>query len=160
VGLLDRWRGLGRDDGAEPEPGAPSPDDAVTPVESITSRRPSPEEEAALDAARVLYPAHDIDPTDLSSIATAYERALEEAGEEGAAPELVTVLATAIGDHLVGHGYRWVVSTDPFGTDLAVEPPRRPVPVVVHTLVAVRWVKRETGWVEPVVEHLARAGGG
>jgi signal transduction histidine kinase len=32
------------------------------------------------------------------------------------------------------------VSTDPFGTDLAVEPPRRPVPVVVRTLVAVRWI--------------------
>ena len=51
-----------------------------------------------------------------------------------------------------------MVSTDPFGTDVAVEPPRRGVPVVVRTLVAVRWMKRERGWVEGVVTHLAGAG--
>jgi len=72
--------------------------------------------------------------------------------------DCVTVVSTAIGDHLTGHGYRWVVSTDPFGTDLAVEPPHRPVPVVVGTLVAARWMARDSGWVEPVVTHLARAG--
>jgi hypothetical protein len=32
------------------------------------------------------------------------------------------------------------------------------VPVVVRTLVAVRWMQRESGWVTGVVEHLARAG--
>ena len=62
----------------------------------------------------------------------------------------------AFGDHLVGAGYRWVVTNDPFGTDVAVEPPRRGVPVVLRTLVAVRWMKRERGWVENVVGHLAR----
>ena len=130
---------------------------AATPVETITSRRPTAEEEATLEAARAHYAERGIDPADLTSIAVAYEAALAEAGEEGAASECVTVLSTAIGDHLTQHGYRWVVSTDPFGTDLAVEPPRRAVPVVVRTLVAVRWMQRETGWVEPVVTHLARA---
>ena len=161
MGLLDRWRG--RDDekstSSEPESsGGPAPVEATEPVDTITSRRPSPEEESVLDAARAHYAAHGIDPADLSSIASAYERALDEAGEEGGAAEAVTVLATAVGDHLVTRGYRWVVTTDPFGTDLAVEPPRRPVPVVVSTLVAVRWMQRERGWLTGVVEHLARAG--
>lgn len=166
MGWRDRLRGRDRDAAGE-EPagavddtdGADGSDDAVSGVETITSRRPTAAEEEPLEAARARYAEHGIDPADLSSIAAAYEAALAEAGEEGAASELVTVLSTAIGDHLTHHGYRWVVSTDPFGTDLAVEPPRRPVPVVVRTLVAVRWMQRETGWVEPVVTHLARAGG-
>ena len=49
-------------------------------------------------------------------------------------------------------GYRWVVSTDPFGTDLAVEPPRRGIPVVTRMLVAVRWMARETGWIPGVTD--------
>jgi hypothetical protein len=155
MGIIDRIRGRERpDDDAPSNPG----EDAVEPVESVTTRPPTPEEEADLEAARTRYAERGIDPTDLASIAAAYEQALEEAGHEGSASECVTVLATAIGDHLTGHGYRWVVSTDPFGTDLAVEPPRRKVPVVVHTLVAVRWMQRESGWVEPVVAHLAAAG--
>ena len=161
MGWLDRLRGSG-DDGHQ-DPVAPPDgggDEDAAPVEAITTRRPNPEEQARLDAARAGYAARGIDPADLTSIAAAYDAALAESGEEAAAAESVTVLATAIGDHLTHHGYRWVVSTDPFGTDLAVEPPRRPVPVVVRTLVAVRWMQRETGWVEPVVGHLARTGGG
>lgn len=161
MGWRDRLRGRDRDDAAGDEP-APVPaddaEDAVAAVDTITSRRLTAEEEATLEAARARYGERGIDPADLASIAAAYEAALAEAGDEGTAPECVDVLSTAIGDHLTHHGYRWVVSTDPFGTDLAVEPPRRPVPVVVRTLVAVRWMQRETGWVEPVVTHLARAG--
>ena len=160
MGWLDRLRS--RDDADDHDPVSSTDggarDDAVAPVETITSRRPTAEEEARLEAARARYAEHGIDPADLATVASAYEAALVEAGEEGTASECVTVIATAIGDHLTHHGYRWVVSTDPFGTDLAVEPPRRPVPVVVHTLVAVRWMQRERGWVEPVVGHLARAG--
>ncbi|HET7762092.1 MAG TPA: hypothetical protein VFL46_06995 [Phycicoccus sp.] len=161
MGLLDRWRGRENEEatssGSEPS-GGTAPLEATEPVDTITSRRPTADEESVLDAARAHYAAHAIDPADLASIASAYERALDEAGEEGAAAEAVTVLATAVGDHLVTRGYRWVVTTDPFGTDLAVEPPRRPVPVVVSTLVAVRWMQRERGWLTGVVEHLARAG--
>ncbi len=160
MGWLDRFRDRGDADDHEPvattDGGAG--DDAVAPVETITSRRPTAEEEASLEEARARYAERGIDPADLATIAAAYEAALVEAGAEGAASELVSVLSTAIGDHLTHHGYRWVVSTDPFGTDLAVEPPRRPVPVVVRTLVAVRWMQRESGWVEPVVGHLARIG--
>lgn len=165
MGWRDRLRGRDRDDADGDEPAADviedtagGADGAATVVETITSRRPTAEEEATLAAARAQYAERGIDPADLASIAVAYDTALAEAGEEGAASECVTVLSTAIGDHLTHHGYRWVVSTDPFGTDLAVEPPRRAVPVVVRTLVAVRWMQRETGWVGPVVTHLARAG--
>jgi hypothetical protein len=160
MGLFDRLRG--RDDTEDPREDQALRDEGVEeadePVDSITSRAPTPEEEATLDAARRHYAARGIDPSDLASIAAAYEAALAEAEVAGDAHECVSVVSTAIGDHLVGQGYRWVVSTDPFGTDLAVEPPRRPVPVVVGTLVAVRWMQRDSGWVEPVVGHLARAG--
>ncbi len=159
MGLLDRLRGRDRGDAdGGPDPGTAETDDVLAPVESITSRRLTAEEEATLEVARAGFAERGIDPADLSSVSAAYERLLGEAGDQGAAPECVSLISTAIGDHLVGHGYRWVVSTDPFGTDLAVEPPRRAVPVVVRTLVAVRWMQRESGWIEPVVTHLARAG--
>ncbi len=156
--MLDRLRGRDPDDAPEDtDLPAAEDDDPVQAVDTITSRRPTPEEEARLDAARERYAERGIDPADLASIAAAYETALAEVGDEDPS-DCVAVLSTAIGDHLTGHGYRWVVSTDPFGTDLAVEPPRRPVPVVVGTLVAARWMARDSGWVEPVVSHLARAG--
>ncbi|NHA69698.1 hypothetical protein [Phycicoccus flavus] len=155
MGLLDRFRR--RDDADDPS-GEPSPDLAdVDPVDEVATRPLSAEEESRLEAARLRYDAHGIVPEDLATVVGAWDAAVAR-DDEGEASEVVTVVATAIGDHLVGHGYRWVMSTDPFGTDLAVEPPRRGVPVVVRTLVAVRWMNRETGWVDQVVGHLARSG--
>ena len=157
MGILDRWRG--RDDTGTAEAAGPGPGagaDDLEPVEEVATRPLSAEEETHLEASRLRYPAHHIDTGDLASIAAAWEEAVTR-GDEADSAEVVTVLSTAIGDHLVGTGYRWVVSTDPFGTDLAVEPPRRGVPVVVRTLVAVRWMQRERGWVEGVVGHLARS---
>ena len=175
MGFLDRLRG--RDDDATPAvDGAERAGDAgdagtagsgaveaVEPLEEIGVRRLSPDEEAVLDEARGGYAAHGIDPADLSTIAAAYDRALDRVDDGGsgdaATSDVVAVLATAIGDHLVtAAGYRWVVSTDPFGTDLAVEPPRRGVPVVTRMLVAVRWMARERGWVTGVTGHLADIG--
>ena len=115
-------------------------------------------ERALREAIETAYPDHGIDPADLASIATAYDRAVERPDDADTA-SVIDVLGTAIGDHLVSAGgYRWVVSTDPFGTDLAVEPPRRGVPVVTTMLVAVRWMSRERGWVDGVVGHLVRIG--
>ena len=146
MGFLDRLRG--RDDDATPAaegaercrctPVTPAPRAAAPSRPSSRSRRSAsagslPDEEAVLDEARAGYAAHGIDPDDLSTIATAYDRALDRLGDDGddgdATSDVVAVLGTAIGDHLVAAaGYRWVMSTDPFGTDLAVEPPRRGVP--------------------------------
>lgn len=162
MGLLDRLRRRDDDpDGdpatADPLPPAPADEDAV---EEVGTRPLTPEELSALDARRARYPELGIDPADLASVAAAYERALDSADAPGGtSSDLVAVLATAVGDHLVAAGgYRWVLSTDPFGTDLAVEPPRKGVPVVVGTLLAVRWMQRERGWLAGVAEHLVRAG--
>jgi hypothetical protein len=167
VGLFDRIRGRVDDDRAQGT-ASDAPDDeggtgtleGVEPVESIGTRRLTPDEEASLDRVRATYGEHGIEPADLGSIAAAYDRALErhDGGDEAAA-EAVTVVGTAIGDHLVeAGGYRWVMSTDPFGTDLAVEPPRRGVPVVTRMLVAVRWLARDRDWLVGVTEHLVRLG--
>ncbi|MBT9257272.1 hypothetical protein KMZ32_05035 [Phycicoccus sp. MAQZ13P-2] len=154
MGILDRWRSRGDDDAVVADDG-PGGSDGVEPVEEVATRPLTGEEEARLEAYRLRYAEHGIDPADLATIAAAWSAALAR-GDEAEGPEAVTVVATAVGDHLVGAGYRWVVSTDPFGTDVAVEPPRRGVPVVVRTLVAVRWMQREQDWVENVVGHLAR----
>lgn len=168
MGLFDRIRG--RDDDATRTDGTASglSDDeggsgsleGVDPVESIGTRPLTPGEQASLETVRAAYAEHGIDPADLASISTAYEHALERhGGGDETAADAVTVIGTAIGDHLVAAGgYRWVMSTDPFGTDLAVEPPRRAVPVVTRMLVAVRWMARERDWVVGLTEHLVRLG--
>ena len=165
MGFLDKLRG--RDDGPTPpddDPDAVSGSgagdglDGIDAVEEIGTRRLTAEEEAELEAVRAGYAEHGIDPADLDSVAAAYDRALDGHDDEDSSA-VVELLGTAIGDHLVAvGGYGWVVSTDPFGTDLAVEPPRRGVPVVTRMLVAVRWMGRERGWIPGVVGHLARAG--
>ncbi len=157
MGLLDRLRG--RDGAADADPAqAPPLRDADEPLEEVGTRPPTPAERGQLDAARAHFADHGIDPSDLASIAAAYEQALSRA-EDDEAGAAVEVVAVALGDHLVEHGgYRWVMSSDPFGTDLAVAPPRRGAPVVTRTLVAVRWMARESGWLTGVAEHLTRAG--
>ncbi|KRE62740.1 hypothetical protein [Nostocoides sp. Soil756] len=158
MGVLDRFRRHEPTRGERPGGERPAPDDVLEPepLDEVASRPLTADEESRLEASRLRYAALGIDPADLASIGSAWDAALTR-GDETEASEVVTVVAAAIGDHLVGAGYRWVMSTDPFGTDLAVEPPRRGVPVVVRTLVAVRWMKRESGWVEGVAGHLARS---
>jgi hypothetical protein len=164
MGLFDRLRGRDSetDEGGEVTAGTDVDDvEGVEPLEEIGIRRLTPEDEASLDAVRAAYAAHGIDPADLDSIATAYHHALDAGEGAIESSDLVALISTAIGDHLVASaGYRWVVSTDPFGTDLAVEPPRHGIPVVTRTLVAVRWMGRERGWIPGVTGHLARAGRG
>ena len=166
MGFLDRLRG--RDDAATPpddDPDAVSGSgggddglDGIEALDEIGTRRLTPEEEAGLEAVRAGYAEHGIDPADLDTIAAAYDRAFERHDELDSSA-VVELLGTAVGDHLVAvGGHRWVVCTDPFGTDLAVEPPRRGVPVVTRMVVAVRWMGRERGWIPGVVGHLARTG--
>jgi hypothetical protein len=164
VGLFDRLRGRDdpptdddRDTGGGSDGGAEA--SVVEPVEEVGIRRLTADEEAGLEAVRAGYGEHGIDPSDLESIAAAYDRALDAHDDGGDSAAVVELLGTAVGDHLVAAGgYRWVVATDPFGTDLAVEPPRRGVPVVTRMLVAVRWMGRERGWVRGVVGHLVDVG--
>ncbi|HET7821134.1 MAG TPA: hypothetical protein VFL10_06375 [Ornithinibacter sp.] len=165
MGFLDKLRG--RDDGPDrpdddPDAvsgtGADEDLDGIYAVEEVGTRRLTADEEGALESVRAGYAAHGIDPADLDSVSAAYDTALEHHGDEDAS-SVVELLGTAVGDHLVAvGGYRWVVSTDPFGSDLAVEPPRRGMPVVTRMLVATRWMGRERGWIPGVVGHLARVG--
>jgi Domain of unknown function (DUF3806) len=163
MGLFDRLRGREVDaEAATDDPDTSGSEvEGVEPLEEIGIRRLAPEDESTLDAVRARYPEHGIDPADLDSIAAAYDRALDAGEGAVQSSELVGLVSTAIGDHLVATaGHRWVVSTDPFGTDLAVEPPRHGIPVVTRTMVAVRWMGRERAWIPGVVGHLARAGRG
>jgi Domain of unknown function (DUF3806) len=164
MGLFDRLRGRDADDATEDagtDGSGGSELEGVEPMEEIGIRRLTPEDESTLDAVRARYAEHGIDPSDLDSIAAAYDRALDAGEGAVESSDLVALIGTAMGDHLVGTaGHRWVVSTDPFGTDLAVEPPRHGIPVVTRTLVAVRWMGRERGWIPGVTGHLARAGRG
>ena len=89
MGFLDKLRG--RDDSA-PEPdddpdavsgaGAGDDLDGIDAVEEIGIRRLTADEEATLEAVRAGYAAHGIDPADLDSIAAAYDRALDDHGDE------------------------------------------------------------------------------
>lgn len=169
MGLFDRIRGREADRARDDTASDTSPAEegggtleGVEPMESIGTRRLTGEEEAALAQVREGYAEHGIDPADLASIAAAYDAALarhDADGDDEQGADAVTVVGTAIGDHLVAvGGYRWVMSTDPFGTDLAVEPPRRGVPVVTRMLVAVRWLALERDWLVGVTEHLVRLG--
>ena len=164
MGLFDRIRGRAADDDTASETADDTAGsiEALDPVDAIGTRALTPDEQASLDAVRAGYAEHAIDPADLASIEAAYDRALERHdGGDDTAADAVSVLGTALGDHLVAvGGYRWVMSTDPFGTDLAVEPPRRGVPVVTRMLVAVRWMGRERNWLTGVTEHLVRLGRG
>lgn len=166
MGLFDRLRGRETDatdatDATENAATSGSEVEGVEPLEEIGIRRLTPEDESTLDTVRTRYAEHGIDPTDLDSISAAYDRALDAGEGAVESSDLVALVSTAIGDHLVATaGHRWVVSTDPFGTDLAVEPPRHGIPVVTRTMVAVRWMGRERGWIPGVIGHLARAGRG
>ena len=56
--------------------------EGIDAVEEIGIRRLTADEEAALEAVRAGYAAHGIDPADLDSVAAAYDRALEDSGDE------------------------------------------------------------------------------
>ena len=163
MGLFDRLRGRETDaEDATDDPAAGGSEvEGVESLEEIGIRRLTAEDESTLDEVRARYAEHGIAPADLDTIAAAYDRALDAGEGAVESSDVVALVSTAIGDHLVATaGHRWVVSTDPFGTDLAVEPPRPGLPVVPRTMVAVRWMGRERGWIPGVVGHLARAGRG
>ena len=105
------------------------------------------DEEAALEAVRAGYAAHGIDPADLDSIAAAYDRPWTHHGDEDSSSRRRAARHRGRRPPRGRRRLPWVVSTDPFGTDLAVEPPRRGMPVVTRMLVATRWMGRERGWI-------------
>jgi hypothetical protein len=166
MGLRDRFRQLGdklgeaaRDTEADeprvrtlPDRGDAAPQDLPLRPES---RKVGDEERARVAAGLEAVRAEGVDVDDLASIGAGLDRALaawmsDRTGDHDA---IVERYAMAVGEHLHRHtDLAWEVVTDVFGTDLAVA--AGDFVVVPSNLVAVRWMRRETGWVPSVVGHL------
>lgn len=165
MGLFDRIKGAARrkdEDDAE-EAREPRvrvlPDTGDTPSEELPlkpeSRRLREEERARIDSLLAALEAEGVDVDDLESVGAGLDRALAHWVSSGGSDhdEIVARYAVAVGEHLHRHtDLAWEVATDVFGTDLAVV--AGDFVVVPANLVAVRWMRRETGWVPQVVGHL------
>lgn len=144
--------------GASPFRTSDLDDEEELPLHPI-GRRLGADETERIAASVQQLDAAGIDLDDLDALGAAYDEAYR-AWESGEATEghdqIVERFAIGIGEHLNRHtDLSWQVVTDAFGTDLAVSGGGRGDFVVVPTnLVAVRWMKRETGWVPGVVGHL------
>jgi hypothetical protein len=121
------------------------------------------DEQARIAAALGELERAGVDVDDLASISAGLDAAFvawEATPEAEREPHdrIVERFALGIGEHLHRHtDLRWQLVTDAFGTDLAVADGMRGGFVVVPmNLVAVRWLRREQGWVPGVVGHLVR----
>lgn len=121
------------------------------------SRRVGEEERARIAAGLEAVAADGVDVDDLRSISDGLDRALDGwlADKGGDHDAIVERYAVAVGEHLARRtDLAWEVVTDVFGTDLAVA--AGDFVVVPTNLVAVRWMRREKGWVPQVVGHLVQ----
>lgn len=132
------------------------------PLAPVVERVPEEQRARIAEALRELEAA-GVDIDDLASLGAALDAAFvawEATPEPGREPHdrIVERFALGIGEHLHRHtDLRWQVVTDAFGTDLAVADGFRGGFVVVPmNLVAVRWLRREQGWVPGVVGHLVK----
>ncbi|WP_122261968.1 hypothetical protein [Ornithinimicrobium cerasi] len=166
MGLKDRFRQLGdkigdaaRDKDVDeprvrtlPDPGDAAPQDLPLKPES---RRPGDEERARIAAGLSALDQEGVDVDDLASIGAGFDRALTAWMSERSSDHeaIVERYAVAVGEHLSRRtDLAWEVVTDVFGTDLGVA--AGDFVVVPSNLVAVRWMRRETGWIPSVVGHL------
>lgn len=117
------------------------------------------EEQDRIAAALETLAARGVYVDDLASIGVAYDASCAAGGSGGGdeAREACELFGIAIGEHLHRHStLKWAVVTDTFGTDLGLAAARSETAVVPHNLVSARWMRRETGWIPRVVEHLKR----
>ncbi len=119
----------------------------------------TPEEQQRIDRALEQLAERGVDVDDLASIGAAYDSSCGGGGAAGlgGAHDTCELIGIAIGEHLHRHStLKWAIVTDTFGTDLGLAAARSETVVVPHNLVSARWMRRETGWVPRVVEHLLR----
>lgn len=163
MSFLDRFkRAVTTRETTEPEPRVPTlPDPGGERVGDLPltpeSRRIGEEEKAHIAQTLEELAAEGVDVDDLTSIGAGLDRALASwlADRGGGHDAIVQRYAVAVGEHLHRHtDLAWEVVTDVFGTDLAVA--AGDFVVVPANLVAVRWMRREQGWVPSVVGHLVR----
>ena len=121
------------------------------------------DEHARIKAGIEGLEADGVDIDDLGSLGAGLDRAYVQwaSSDEDSRPDhsaIVERYAIGIGVHLDRHtDLDWQVVTDVFGTDLSLaEGFKGSFVVVPHNLVAGRWMRGETGWVEPVVSHIVR----
>jgi len=162
---------FGRRHDDAPGPGAPAPvevDPAFADVEDDDGRplRPTTAPPSAEDLARIAgsleaLVAEGVDIDVLTSLSDGYDRAYAawagaDPGSRADHAEVVARYACGIGEHLHRHtDLDWAVVTDVFGTDLAVAGGvSGAFTVVPSNLVAARWMRGETGWIQGVVGHL------
>lgn len=163
MGLLDRLKNAVTDR-ADSQPGPSDrvrvlPDPGEAPVAELPlkpeGRRLTDDEQAHLDARLAELEVDGVDVDDLASISAGLDRALAGwlAGGGADHDQIVDRYAVAVGEHLARRtDLGWQMVTDVFGTDLAVA--AGDFVVVPGNLVAVRWMRRETGWVPSVVGHI------
>ncbi|MFK5633487.1 MULTISPECIES: hypothetical protein [unclassified Ornithinimicrobium] len=160
MGLFDRLKNAASPRSGEPEGrvrALPDPGDAPVRDLPLTpeSRRIGDEERARIAEALAVLESEGVDVGDLGSIAAGLDRALVDWQQRHGDDHdgIVQRYAIGIGEHLVRTtDLAWSVVTDVFGTDLAVS--AGDFVVVPSNLVAVRWMRRETGWVPRVVGHI------
>lgn len=119
----------------------------------------SEQEQGRITAALETLAARGVDVDDLASIGSAYDALCRAHGTDRPeeSREACELIGIAIGEHLHRHSaLKWAIVTDTFGTDLGLATARTDTVVVPHNLVSARWMRRETGWVPRVVEHLLR----
>lgn len=158
MGFLDRLKRTV----TPPEPRVRTlPDPGEEPLAELPltpeSRRVGEEERARIAAGLEAVAADGVDVDDLRSISDGLDRALDGwlADKGGDHDAIVERYAVAVGEHLARRtDLAWEVVTDVFGTDLAVA--AGDFVVVPTNLVAVRWMRREKGWVPRVVGHLVQ----
>ena len=166
MGLFDRVRRAATDRQERAEHATetrvrtlPDPGEVATEELPLTpeSRKIGAAEREGIDAGLGALAAEGVDVDDLASIGAGLDRALarwlaDKAEDHDA---IVDRYAIGIGEHLHRHtDLAWEVVTDVFGTDLAVA--AGDFVVVPSNLVAVRWMRRETGWVPGVVGHIVQ----
>lgn len=121
------------------------------PVEGISASPLGPAERERIEVGLARLQEGGIDVDDLAALSAAFDAAVD-AGDAS----VLRLLAVGVGEHLHRHALlRWAVITDAFGRDLGLEGRRRDLHVVPDSLLSARWMRREKGWLEGVVRHLA-----
>ena len=91
------------------------------------------------------------DSEDLGSLSEAFDAAVD-----GDNADDLPLLAIGVGEYLHRHAsLRWAMVSDAFGTDLGLEGRRRDLHIVPQSLLSARWMRREKGWLDGAVRHLA-----
>lgn len=113
--------------------------------------------ERAREFARKFDPQALDDSPILEALDSAFVIYLETEGEPRGANEVVLAIRAAFGAQLVKDlGFRWVIVTDDYGTDLAVvaRPGRGDVTIVPGDFVAKRYVRREAPFLVAAITEI------